>query len=208
MLLARSVSLESTLDVLAARRPVFHSEADFQFALAWEVQKQDSGMEVYLETRPAEGVHLDLAFERDGHFTALELKYLTRSWSGPVKDQQFDLKNHSAHDLRRYDVVKDITRIEKFTALRPGSNGAVVVLTNDPAFSAPTSSSANDAAFRIHEGARLEGARRWLRAPVGVGVRDDLELSHSYELHWSEYSIGTPSISQLIVEIPERDLAD
>ena len=67
---------------LSASRPVFHSEADFQHALAWESHQTWPQQLVRLETRPAKGIHLDvLLIDRlAGREVALELKYLTASW--------------------------------------------------------------------------------------------------------------------------------
>jgi len=94
VLVAGRVNLEETLAALAKRRPVFHSERDFQVALAWQVQIAGPDLNVYLETRPAEGVHLDLAIESADHehYTAIELKYFTRRWIGRAGGQLFDLK--------------------------------------------------------------------------------------------------------------------
>ena len=52
--------VEAVLASLAAKRPVFHSEADFQFAFAWESQKRYPGLKVRLETHPEPNVRLDL----------------------------------------------------------------------------------------------------------------------------------------------------
>ena len=121
---------------LPALRPVFHSEADFQLAFAWQVKQADPLIDVYLETRPAPGVHLDLAFERRdlGAYTAIELKYPTRKWVGEVDGQRYELKSHGAQDITAYDVVKDIVRVERFIASRPSANGAVIVVGNNPNF--------------------------------------------------------------------------
>jgi hypothetical protein len=83
MRVAGSIVLAEVLAALAARRPVFQSERDFQLALAWEVQTAVPKMHVYLESRPKEGVHLDLEFVSPDlkHSTAVELKYFTRRWS-------------------------------------------------------------------------------------------------------------------------------
>ena len=53
----------AVLAKLADRRPVFHSEADFQHALAWELQLADPTSQIFLEKWVAvDGprVHLDL----------------------------------------------------------------------------------------------------------------------------------------------------
>ncbi len=108
MLLAGSVCLEAVLARLAALRPVFHSEADFQQAFAWEVRMQNPTVRVRLETRPAPGMRLDLLLtSEDGRRrSVVELKYLTRLWTGDVAGEQFELKNQGAQDIRAHDVVK------------------------------------------------------------------------------------------------------
>ncbi len=198
MMIAGSVGLFEILRRLAQLRPVFHSEADFQLALAWQVQQADADMLVRLETRPAANVHLDLAFSRPDldRYTAVELKYLTRAWRGEDGRERYELKNHGAQDIRAYDVVKDIEdieRVEQFTGTRPGANGAVVVLTNDPAYwRAPTAGDVrNAAAFRIGEGVVLDGQRNW-GPNTGDGTKKGREkmltLAGRYELRWGDYA--------------------
>lgn len=150
---------------LARRRPVFHSEADFQFAFAWEAKMLVPGIEVRLETHPEPGVRLDLELidpaARRG--LAVELKYMTRLWAGESGGESFALKNHGASDLRAYDVVKDIERVERFVLRRPGWTGLVIALTNESAYwRSPTHGRATNAdAFRLFEGNLLAGERRW-----------------------------------------------
>ena len=43
-------TLHRALANLGATRHAFYSEADFQFALAWELQKQLPNAKIYLET--------------------------------------------------------------------------------------------------------------------------------------------------------------
>lgn len=195
MLLAGSTDLDTVLAELAGLRPVFHSEADFQLALAWQVQQRDPSLLVRLETRPAPGVHLDLAFAspRHGQTTAVELKYLTRAWVGDVDGERYELKDHGAQDVRAYDVVKDVARVERFLAGKPGANGAVVVFTNDPSYWRPAKEgdTSNAAAFRIGEGVELTGTRIW-GPDTGLGTMKGrtsvLDVAGRYELHWTDYS--------------------
>ena len=125
--------MDTVLARLAALRPVFHSEADFQQAFAWEVRMQDPTVRVRLETRPAPGMRLDLLLtSEDGlRRTAVELKYRTRLWTGESAGERFELKDQGAQDIRAHDVVKDIVRVEEFVAAMPGSNGAVICVGND-----------------------------------------------------------------------------
>src|SRR4051812_39593274 len=164
MMLAGRVSLDDLLAHLASTRPVFHSEADFQHAFAWEVRSLDPAMRVRLETRPEPGVRLDLLLTGDdGVQTAVELKYLVRAWQGEAGGERFELSNQGAQDVRAYDVVKDIVRVERFVGCRPRTNGAVVCLSNDSLYwRAPSHGRATNAdAFRLHEGVVLSGSRAW-----------------------------------------------
>lgn len=63
--------------------------------------------------------------------TFIELKYLKAAWSGVVSSERFDLPNTGAQDIVRYDVLKDLERLERFVGGRPGSNGLMLCLTND-----------------------------------------------------------------------------
>lgn len=133
------VDARALLRSLAAKRPVFHSEADFQFAFAWEAKLQRPDLEVRLETHPEPALRLDLELltPSGDHGLAIELQYMTRLWVGTHRGERFALKNHGASDLRGYDVVKDIHRVERFTLNRPGWTGLVVVLTNDAGYWRP-----------------------------------------------------------------------
>jgi len=55
--------IPAVLATLGERRPVFHSEADFQHALAWQMQLADPVAQIFLEKQVAvdgRRVHLDL----------------------------------------------------------------------------------------------------------------------------------------------------
>lgn len=211
MLLAGTVRLDEVLSRLAALRPVFHSEADFQQAFAWEARVLDPSLRVRLETRPEPGVRLDLLLTaEDGKQTAVELKYLVRLWHGEVAGERFELKNQGAQDIRAYDVVKDIVRVERFVAGRPGSNGVVVCLANDSSYwRAPGHGRETNAhAFRIHEGTVLAGSRAWgpmTGAGSSKGREVPLALSGTYRMAWSDYSAlpgAHGTFRTLVVEVP------
>lgn len=195
VLLAGSVDLDHVLSELRHQRHVFHSEADLQHAFAWEVHRLDPLMRVRLETHPEPGARLDLLLGRpdlDCH-SAIELKYLTAAWSGVVDGEAFHLKNHGAQDVRAYDVVKDIKRVERFVAGHVGWNGAMVLLTNEPSYwKSPTQGRETNAqAFRLHEGNVLSGRCAW-GPNTGAGTKQtreaDLILSGTYRCTWRDYS--------------------
>jgi hypothetical protein len=187
-----NVDVAGALSALAVRRPIFHSERDFQHALAWQVQLAYPAAQIRLETRPRRGVHLDLLVRLDGTSTAIELKYLLAGLRATVGGELFDLPHQSANDISRHDVVKDITRVEGMLGDGYADHGCVVVLTNDRSYWQPTARADTiDAAFRLHEGRVLEGIMRWAdRAGTGTTARRDapLTLTGRHTCHWREYS--------------------
>jgi hypothetical protein len=122
------------LTALAERRPVFHSEADFQHALAWEVHECLPRAAVRLE-RPVKASHsakplrVDIWVEQDGEALVLELKYKTRALQTREYGEPFMLQNHSATDIGRYDFIKDMWRVESIVADSSDAVGYAVLLT-------------------------------------------------------------------------------
>lgn len=194
-LIAGTVDVLNLLGRLAAHRPVFHSEADFQHAFAWEAHMMDLSLQVRLETHPEPNMRLDLLLSRPDlrKHTAVELKYLTALWTGAVGGEHFALKNHGAQDVRSYDVVKDISRLERFVAGNIGWNGVFVAVTNDPSFWRPVTHgrTTNADAFRIYEGVTLAGSREWgpdTGAGTMKGRESAIELVGTHVLKWRDYA--------------------
>jgi len=195
--LAGSIAVDELLAAMKATRLVFHSEADLQHHLAWQAHLLDPQLQVRLEFRPdtriRESVDVMLMRPDLGMATFIELKYLKAAWSGLVSSEQFDLPNTGAHDIVRYDVIKDIERLERFVDGRPFSNGMMLCLTNDSLhWREPIGMRATIAeAFRIHEGSRVHGIRQWdQRAGAGTtrGRTSLLNLRGQYGLQWLPYS--------------------
>ena len=117
------LSVPAVLAELANQRPLFHSEADFQHAIAWEIHKRLPRASVRLE-RPVEVSHrnnriyVDIWIEQDGHVLAIELKYKTRALQSHIGSEQYALRSQTAQDLGRYDLIKDVGRAENFVADR------------------------------------------------------------------------------------------
>lgn len=201
--------VQASLARLAERRPVFHSEADFQHALAWQLQLDHPSATIRLETRPLAGrsVFLDLALTLDGVRTAIELKYLVRALVTEIDGERFELRAQSAHDVRRYDVVKDLRRLEEVVDARAADVGVMVAITNDPAYWTPGREGTIDASFRLHDGAALAGSLGWAEhAGAGTTAKrtEFLSLGGSYVTAWSDYSdTGDRSgrFRQLLLEV-------
>ena len=179
---------------LAEIRPIFHAEADFQHALAWEIHQAMPDCQIRLEfnasTDSAERRYLDLWLPTVK--VAIELKYCTRNLDAIFADERFALKNQSANDVRRYDFLKDIQRLEQSVESGPAETGVAILLTNDPLYWKPAGTSDTaDAAFRIHEGREITGKLAWSeKAGSGTtkGRAQAITISGDYILRWRDYS--------------------
>jgi hypothetical protein len=186
--------LDPVLRALAQRRPIFHSEADFQLALAWEIQTARSAASIRLEQRVLDSprVNLDILVVLDGLRFGLELKYLRAGTDVTVGGERFVLVV-GAPDLDRYDTVKDIVRLERLVNEQLVDAGAVVVLTNSSSLWQPSSTGRPTGydAFRIHDGATLSGTLEW-GLTAGTGTRKGREAAHLvagiYQPRWQPFS--------------------
>ena len=193
------IDLAEILKALACQRPVFHSEADFQFALAWEIQRRLPAASVRLEApdRGPQGArYIDLRVTAGAASLAMELKYLTRRLSLQISEEWFHLVNQDARDLGRYDFVKDIARLEDVAGQKHHVVLIALLLTNDPAYWASAHGHETaDQAFRIDEGRQLHGSLAWgERAGPGTrrGREQPLTLRGRYHCHWSDFSLVSP----------------
>ncbi len=188
------LDLDAAMAALSERRPVFHSEADFQHALAWLLQERFPNARIRLEYRaphqPQRG-YVDIWASGGAEHIGIELKYKTRAIKTTVGDEDFDLLNQAAQDIGRYDTLKDIQRLERVVAAIPSSRGFVVLLTNDSSYWMAGRDATVDAAFRLYEGRTLEGSLSWSeRASAGTRRSREAPLSFDgrYECAWRPYS--------------------
>lgn len=190
-----SLGLMTIMENLSKRRRIFHSEADFQFALAWEIQKEYPQAEVRLEYPSVYGSakRIDIVVWHKGNVYPIELKYPKRNLSIDLDGEQYILKSSEASDNEKYALVKDIVRMESFSShLKGYKQGYVICLTNDHAYwMPPTDEVAGYAAFNVYEGARKAGIMAWgSRAGAGTrkGQEAELVLKGEYDIHWNDYS--------------------
>jgi hypothetical protein len=189
------IDLPNTLEELAMRRPIFHSEADFQHALAWLLHGRLPSAEIRLEVpvKPlGDASHVDLLAVHEGVPHAIELKYKTRDLTRVAQGETFSLKGQAAQDIGRYDFLKDVSRLEQILSPNPGWFGFAILLTNDSGYwNLPRSPTTVDAAFRLHHGKPLSGVLAWSpRASAGTtqGREEPLTLIGKYIASWSDYS--------------------
>lgn len=199
---------------LSKRRPVFYSEADFQFALAWELQKiLPCGANIYLERLWQHGrlkYYVDIWVEENGKKYPIELKYKTKAAQiqCPKIGTVISLNNHSANDFGCYDYLHDIKRIEdiKLHESSAFGKGYAVFLTNDSNYYNNSGRKSAYSNFKIYQGAVRTGELKWGLTqngkPFVCGTRGNFSLSGNYTMDWSDYNKEVvPEFKYLINEI-------
>jgi hypothetical protein len=200
------------LDSLALKRPIFHSEADFQHALAWEIGLLHPGTHIRLEIPSIfreRRASIDMLTRDESRVRFFELKYKTRGANVELNGETFILKQQSAHDQGASDFLKDVCRIEAFVAATPGAEGFAIMLTNDAKYwSDSFRSTVIDREFKLYQGREIGGTLSWLLSagPGSIGKRErSLHLRNKYRVEWKEYSDlsskGVPPYRYLCLQI-------
>lgn len=213
------MDLSSIIKKLSHERPLFHSEADFQHALAWEIHKENPQNKIRLEYNPSfisENMYIDIWIDHpDGRSSAIELKYIAKKMTALHNRENFNLKNHGATDLARYDFIKDIVRLEKVVSHLDNVNGYALILSNEPQlWKEPIvrQKIPNDIEFRIHQDQILQGNLSW-GPNTGKGTmrgrENPLKLINSYEMKWLSYIKMTEIINRefmySLIKIPSKE---
>ena len=174
------------IQALGTSRTVYHSEADFQRAFAWELHRSAPDWDVRLEVpvRASVGaIHLDLLARSPLGQVAIELKYKTRALVVEAAGEEFALMSHAAQDLGR---------VEAFAQAGPNRTGYAIFLTNDSAYwKAPSAAGHGYAGFSMNDGREVSGNLCWgERASEGTrrGRQDEVALRGRYRLQWRDYS--------------------
>ena len=196
---------------------IFQSEAQFQFELAWELQKQgwekaileDMTMKVVRNNKVVKKFYTDIVIEKDGYRVAIELKYKTAEYNG----NGIELFDHGAVDLGRYDYLWDVHRIELFSGMSTVNDvvvphkcnkGFAVLLTNENKYweqnyiMCPDPPKTIDNQFRIGKGnAVLFGdtldweEKNGNRPKTVAGTFRDrpISLNDAYGYKWEDYRV-------------------
>jgi len=189
-----SHQIVEAMRLLGLSRPCFHSEADFQFALAWQFKVLMPGAEIRLEIPQVIGpatYKLDVLVRALDAKVALELKYLKAPLSGEIGGEGFNLVDAVAHDINRYDVLKDVQRLEQILGANRADHGFAIVLTNQPKYWEPRKAGNRvDEAFGIEQDRKLGGEMAWAPHTGGTskGREKTISLAGTYVLNWLDYS--------------------
>src|SRR5258706_9627956 len=180
------VDLKNIILSMAKVRPIFTSEKDFQFALAWRLKEE--GCDLRLEYDPGclkRNAAVDI-WVIEPETIAIELKHSTVAFN----HNGIFLRSHPG-DVARYGTVCDVRRLETITAALPANRGLSVLMTNNwTLWTKNNAKKRNCDQFAIHNGAVLSGSMKWLEKaspntfkayPVPVA------LQHRYECTWFDY---------------------
>lgn len=190
------INLHDQMNVLMRKRSIFHSEADFQFSLAWEMQKAYPYADIRLEYCPAEypNMHLDMFVKIEGKDFPIELKYKTLMTQMKIGGEYYNIKSHGAQDLGRYDYLIDVERIELLKKTMPSfEKGYAIMLSNDPSYWVIPKSLKETVcdSFRIHNGCEKSGSLSWQGNPSAGTTKNRekaINLQGNYQIKWQEYS--------------------
>ncbi|MDP2673246.1 MAG: hypothetical protein Q8O84_05525 [Nanoarchaeota archaeon] len=167
-------------------RKMFHSEADFQHSLAWKIHEEFGKkfkirLEFVIESKYIDIVLIDSSKNKIG----IELKYKTKEISEEINGEQYFLKPHGAQDCGRYDVIKDIERLEELVIKKKIKLGFVIFLTNDISYLYKCKG--NACKFSLEEGKEINGEMNWGK-DTGMGTKKGrektLELKGKYKINW------------------------
>jgi hypothetical protein len=192
---SKGLDFTQVMQGLSRKRPVFHSEADFQHSLAWHIQQNNPAAEIRLELpffRDQASQYLDCMIRLPEITIALELKYKTRKLELTSSGERFRLKNQAAQDLGRYDFYMDLARIEYLVDQSTNRIGWVIFLTNDSAYwKQARSVEYAYHEFRMEDKRVVSGVLSWGET-AGEGTtksrEKSIQLVGSYELNWHDYS--------------------
>lgn len=192
----KHIDVEMILQSLSTKRPVFYSEADFQFAFAKEVELLYPSASVRLEyiSDKIKGMHIDIMVNIHGYVIPIELKYKTKECSINYNNEQFNLKSHCANNLGMYDVVRDIERVEKVKGVYDNCReGYTICITNDQGYykSRNNGGKVQYEDFCIGQDKQLPKHPRWkLNPSLGTikGRTKEINLTNNYICNWYDYS--------------------
>ncbi|MCL2817385.1 MAG: hypothetical protein FWD39_03225 [Clostridiales bacterium] len=197
------MDIHAVMKSLSQKRSIFHSEADFQFALAWELKCVYPECDIRLEAPFNLADHgkkgrIDIVVRIKDAVYPIELKYLKKSLHHELCGEQFAL-SEGVHDMDMYDCICDIARLESFCDQLPGFHmGYAVWLTNDRAYWENGYDASYYSEFHAPHGSVKTGKmsfaqlnKRTGRPPQIRGeknYKDQIDLKGSYRIEWSEYS--------------------
>ena len=210
---------------LQSKNRFFVSEADFQHALAVELEKyfpdnvycEFPAYVKYKDNEEQKLIHIDIMVQDGDDFYPIELKYKTRKIQS--KDIYCDtgikiceiLRTHSAQDINAYEFWKDVLRIERLV-VPPNKNiksGVCIMVTNDPIYYKPVKENKKAeeviwADFLLNDGleAPCDRPKCWHSDAKWTKKYPPLDIKNSYECKWEQFcSVEDSEFKSLFIEV-------
>ncbi len=189
-----NISIQKLMSNLSKHRRIFHSEADFQHALAWQIHTDFPDCEIRLEYKPisSENMSVDIWAWIGDIQIALEVKYPAAKYINKQQDETFHLDKGGPLGTARYGFLKDIQRLEKFSGRKDTLCFAVLLTNQQRLWEAPQRGWKQecDYQFRIHQNQWVNGHKTW--APkTSRKTRQShpsLDIKGRYVMRWQNYS--------------------
>lgn len=199
------------MNELKEKRPIFCSEADFQFALAgclkeYLTKEKYQNVNIFLEyyqfySDEGKPMHIDILVAIGKDWYPIELKYKTKgnydiNKNLKYKDEQYEfyIKNQLAQNISCYKYLYDINRIEKIKKNAfQFKRGYAIMLTNDSCYwNGPQEENCVYTDFLIKEGSIIPSQTKldW-RPGTSDGIKNSCKpftLIDKYEMRWLPYS--------------------
>lgn len=181
--------LDAALDRMSR---VFHQEADFQQALAWNLHQHFPSLAIRAEY-PVQGATVDLWLADADTTMAVELKYPKKTFQAETEQETFALGNDPT-DVGCAGYLADIQRLEELVEDGVCDQGVAVILSNNDLLWDNEPSGANYDAFKLSDGRTVRGTLAWPEEASLLQSQDrTLRLTGEYTLNWREYSYQYPS---------------
>ena len=205
---------------LSEKGTVFDSEDDFKFSLAWLIKEKYGGdAKIRLEKRMSDNyisknkkgneridIFIELQVGNIQKHIGIELKYFTAGLKCQEKD--INLAKQGAENLRRYDALHDVERLEKFKNEGKIDEGFAIWLTNvkklfdcsklDKSIKKDPSNKPKYYNFRICDGRTINGKTlNWIKSKDKKSKekrKDAIEISGNYKIHWEEYDVNCDGV--------------
>lgn len=206
--------INEVMENLAKRRPLFWSEADFQFEFAWELHtKLDGKAKIYLERRfeidmdssdnaneksnqsttnkSLNKLYVDIWVEYDNKTYPIELKYTTKRCKIYDPENPVETKEQLARDIGCYSFLWDIKRLEEIkTSLRNKEvKGYAIMLTSDAGYYNKSKQPTLFDNFRLTEGRTIppdtsDREFKWILNKIAAEI-----IKSHWTKHWPEFML-------------------
>ncbi len=199
--------IENILIKLHEKRPIFHSEGDFQFSLGCEIQSMYPNVKIIVERPlyverpvdekiPSRGTkpvteHIDMFLYDGPNRIGIELKFIKAKFSYKDDWGDYCLKPSLANDLSCYDILKDIHRLENYAQIdKIIDSGYAITITNISTLWKKHCDGSDYDHFRVFDGRKLHGTIDWLSDEVAKKKEyrsKSINLNGNYTVNWHEY---------------------